>query len=64
MRPPMADVPGMIGSMELRIHYGPGYRIYLGQGEDTLVVLLCGGSKSSQKRNIAHARAYWNDYRS
>jgi len=52
------------GIWELRVHFGGGYRIYFGQDGVALVVLLCGGSKSSQKRDINRARVYWNDYRS
>ena len=52
------------GVFELRVHVGPGYRIYAAEDGDTFVVLLCGGSKGSQRRDIARARAYWNDYRS
>jgi putative addiction module killer protein len=52
------------GIWELRVHFGGGYRVYFGQDRIALVVLLCGGSKGSQKRDINRARAYWNDYRS
>ena len=41
---------------ELRIHYGPGYRVYVHQRGNTLVVLLCGGDKSTQARDIATAK--------
>ncbi len=52
------------GVFELRIDYGPGYRVYLGKEADKLVVLLSGGDKRSQKRDIAQAQKYWVDYRS
>lgn len=52
------------GIWELRVHFGAGYLIYFGQDGLTLVVLLCGRSKGSQKRDIDRARAYWSDYRS
>ena len=48
---------------ELKIDFGPGYRIYYGLGGDTLVVLLCGGDKGSQDRDIQKAKEYWQDYR-
>jgi putative addiction module killer protein len=48
---------------ELRIHVGPGYRVYYGREGDALVILLCGGDKGSQERDIERAQAYWRDYR-
>lgn len=51
------------GVLELRIHYGPGYRIYCGRDGPRLVLLLCGGDKSSQARDIGEAHAYWKDYK-
>ena len=50
------------GVWELRVHFGPGYRIYFGRDGDAFVVLLCAGTKRSQKRDIDRALAYWNDY--
>ncbi len=44
------------GVSELRIHYGPGYRVYFQPRGDTLIVLLCGGDKSSQAKDIKRAR--------
>ena len=43
------------GVSELRIHYGPGYRVYYVQRGSLLIVLLCGGDKSSQAKDIALA---------
>lgn len=44
------------GISELRIHYGPGYRVYFERRGDVLIVLLCGGDKSSQARDIKLAK--------
>lgn len=44
------------GVSELRIHDGPGYRVYFVQRGEVLVVLLCGGDKSTQGRDIAEAK--------
>lgn len=50
------------GVSELRVDYGPGYRVYLGQRGATLVILLCGGDKRTQERDIRQAQQYWDDY--
>jgi putative addiction module killer protein len=50
------------GVTELRFHIGPGYRVYIGQEGDTVVVLLCGGDKGTQDEDIEKAKAYWKDY--
>ena len=44
------------GVSELRIHYGPGYRVYFLRRGTTIIVLLCGGSKSSQTKDIKTAK--------
>jgi len=44
------------GISELRIHYGPGYRIYFQKRGDTIIVLLCGGDKSTQSKDIKAAK--------
>jgi putative addiction module killer protein len=52
------------GISELRIHYGPGYRIYFQQRGEVLILLLCGGDKITQDRDIGTAKqiaAQWSD---
>ncbi len=52
------------GVSELRIHHGPGYRVYFLRRGDSRVVLLCGGEKASQSRDIAKAKRLaekWKD---
>ena len=51
------------GVRELRVPEGAGYRVYYAWDGDALVLLLCGGGKSSQQKDIISARALWRDYR-
>jgi putative addiction module killer protein len=51
------------GVLELKIDFGPGYRVYFGQVGNKLVILLNGGDKDSQRRDIKIAHEYWADYR-
>ncbi len=51
------------GVSECRIDFGPGYRVYFGKDGDTLIILLGGGTKKRQQRNIKAARALWREYK-
>jgi putative addiction module killer protein len=51
------------GVRELRIDYGPGYRVYYGQDGEALILLLCGGDKRTQVKDIEKAHGYWKDYK-
>ena len=51
------------GVSELRVDYGPGYRVYLGQKGQTLIVLLCGGDKRTQDRDIRLAKQFWQEFK-
>jgi putative addiction module killer protein len=50
------------GVMELRLDFGPGYRIYFGQAGEVLVILLCGGDKRTQTRDTITAKQSWQSY--
>jgi putative addiction module killer protein len=52
------------GVNEFRIDYGPGYRVYFGRQGRTVVVLLAGGTKKTQERDIKRAVEQWKDYKS
>lgn len=51
------------GVEELRIDFGPGYRVYCGQVGSKVVLLLCGGDKSTQTQDVLQAKSYWKDYK-
>lgn len=50
------------GVWELRIHYGPGYRVYYGEDGPAIVLLLCGGDKRTQWQDILRAQKLWAEY--
>ena len=47
---------------ELRIDWGPGYRVYFARAGKTILLLLCGGDKRTQRRDIENAKTYFQDY--
>lgn len=51
------------GVLEYEIDFGPGYRVYFGRDGEQLVILLTGGTKKRQQRDIKDATTYWRDYR-
>ena len=52
------------GVSELRIFFGPGYRVYFGEDVGHIVMLLIGGDKDTQTRDIKTAKEYWKEYKS
>ncbi|MDB5429528.1 MAG: Addiction module killer protein [Caulobacter sp.] len=60
----LSNVKGVgAGVFEYRIDFGPGYRVYFGKDGETIVVLLAGGTKKRQQRDIEDAQARWQDYK-
>lgn len=55
--------PAGQGISELRIHFAKGYRVYLKEYKGTIVLLLNGGTKSSQQKDIAKAKELWSNYK-
>jgi putative addiction module killer protein len=63
----LGDVKRLVngdGVWEIRIFYGAGYRIYYGNVTPNQLLLLCGGDKSTQKKDIINAKQYWQDHNS
>lgn len=52
-----------IGVWELRLDFGPGYRIYYALKNEQVVILLCAGSKKTQQKDIDQAQGYWLEYK-
>jgi len=51
------------GVFEYKIDFGPGYRIYFGQDGKTFIILLCGGTKKTQQKDIDRAKDFWQEYK-
>ncbi len=51
------------GVLECRIDFGPGYRVYFGRDGESIVILLGGGTKQLQQRDIVRAQERWQDYK-
>ncbi len=49
------------GVSELRLAFGPGYRIYFAEYDEVIIILLCAGDKGSQTKDIKTAKAYWHE---
>lgn len=49
------------GVCELKLDFGPGYRIYFAEHDNIVVILLCGGDKGSQSKDIQTAKTYWRE---
>ncbi|MBP9674339.1 MAG: type II toxin-antitoxin system RelE/ParE family toxin [Bacteriovoracaceae bacterium] len=50
------------GIFEIKINYGPGFRVYFGELDNTIILLLIGGDKDSQEKDIKIAKYYWKNY--
>ena len=50
------------GIFEIKISYGPGYRVYFAKEDDAIVILLIGGDKKSQRYDIEKAKGFWRNY--
>lgn len=60
----LSNVKGVgAGVFEYKIEFGPGYRVYFGKDGEAIVILLAGGAKKRQQRDIESAQARWQDYK-
>lgn len=50
------------GLYELRLFFGPGYRVYFGEHQGRIILILNGGDKSTQRKDIKRAKEYWESY--
>ena len=51
------------GIYEFKFYFGPGYRVYFGRENERIILLLSGGGKETQERDIKKAKRYWKDYK-
>ncbi len=51
------------GVWELRLDFGPGYRVYYAPENERIVILLCAGNKATQQQDIGQAQSYWKAYK-
>jgi putative addiction module killer protein len=51
------------GVSEYKVDFGPGYRIYFGQDGNALIILLAGGTKRTQSKDIEKAKIFWQEYK-
>lgn len=59
----LANVKWFRGIGEYRLDWGPGYRVYIGRDGERLIILLGGGTKKGQRKDIAQAEALWEEYK-
>lgn len=59
----LKPVSGASGLFEVTMDFGPGYRAYCGRDGRVLIIVLCGGDKSTQRRDIARAKRLWSQYK-
>jgi putative addiction module killer protein len=58
----LSNVKWLRGIGEYRLDWGPGYRVYIGRDGERLIILLCGGTKKGQQKDIERAVAMWKEY--
>lgn len=59
----LSNVKWFGGIGEFRLDWGPGYRVYIGKDGDRLIILLGGGTKKGQQKDIQNAESMWKEYK-
>ncbi len=59
----LSNVEWFRGIGEYKLDWGPGYRVYIGRDGEKLILLLCGGTKKRQSKDIEHALTLWQEYK-